>query len=47
MTEKELNVQKVQFTVADPLTKLWKEVKDSEQLSTVVSSPCSEKTINQ
>ena len=34
VTEIETNVQKLNFTISDPFTKLWKEVKDIKQLST-------------
>ena len=30
---------KMEFTVADPLTKLWKEIEDIEALSIVSGSP--------
>ena len=39
VTEKELNVRKMDFTVADPLTKLYKEVEDLEALSKASASP--------
>ena len=41
ITEKELRVRKMDFTVANPLTKLWKEVKDLEALSIASASPYS------
>ena len=37
VTEKELNVRKMNFTISDLFTKLWKEVEDIEQLSTAAS----------
>ena len=39
VTDKELNVRKLNFTISDPFTKLWKEVEDIEQLSTAAASP--------
>ena len=45
MTDKEANVRKMEFTVSDPLTKLWKEIEDIEQLSTAASSPYSQRQL--
>ena len=45
VTDKESNVRKMQFTVADPLTKLWKEIEDIEQLNTAASSPYSQQQL--
>ena len=42
VAKKELNVRKMAFTVADPLTKLWKEIEDIEQISIVSNSPYSQ-----
>ena len=39
VTQKEVTVRKMDFTVADPLTKLWKEVEDLEALSIASASP--------
>ena len=35
----------MQFTVSDPLTKLWKEIEGIQQLSTAASSPYSQQQL--
>jgi len=37
-----LNIQKLNFTISDPFTKLWKEVEDIKKLSTAAASPYSQ-----
>ena len=39
LSEKEQLVRKMQFTVSDPFTKLWKQIEDIGQLSTAENSP--------
>ena len=45
VTDKEMSVRKMDFTVADPLTKLWKEVEDIEALSIAASAKYSEQQL--